>query len=121
MSKTGGHRRVYVGFRGLWEGSQAELTSRDNALVCAELMFSARVLGCLPCGKLPCLNPGLLRSSQQSHRVRQFSASELMSQKQRHWISKGKIWETAEHCKWVLIKKLQAYLQRLDTATQKDG
>lgn len=36
MSKIGGHRRCYVGFRGLWEGSQAELISRDNALVCAE-------------------------------------------------------------------------------------
>lgn len=79
MSKIGGHRRCYVGFRGLWEGSQAELISRDNALVCAELMSSARVLGCLPCGKLPCLNPGLLRSSQQSHQVRRFSASELIS------------------------------------------
>lgn len=78
MSKIGGHRRGYVGFRSLWEGSQAELTSCDNVLVCTELMSSARVLGCLPCGKLSCLNPGLLSLSQQSHRAGQFSVSELI-------------------------------------------
>lgn len=71
MSKIGGHRRGYVGFRGLWDGSQAELTSCDNVLVCTELMSSARVLDCFSCGKLPCLNPGLLRTSQQSHQVGQ--------------------------------------------------
>lgn len=61
MSKIGGHRRCYVGFMGLWEGSQAELTWCDNALVYTELMASAHGLDCLPCGKRPCLNPGLLR------------------------------------------------------------